>query len=89
MIAMYQVVKHNGRYYAVLHGTGSPTKPRDWCTYMAVSDDLRSWKKCAHGPLLPVSDNKSSGQLVFDGQQFRLYTMHGRVELHLAGDLSD
>ncbi|MCP4172024.1 MAG: glycosylase [Fuerstiella sp.] len=83
MIAMNQVITYEGRYYAVLHGTGSPMKPRDWCTYMAVSDDLRVWKKCSHGPLLPVSDNKSSGQLVHDGRQFRLYTMHARVDLHL------
>ncbi len=82
MIAMNQVIKHEGRYYAVLHGTGSPTKPRDWCTYMAVSDDLRVWEKCTHGPLLPVKDNKSSGQLVHDGRQYRLYTMHGKVDLH-------
>ncbi|MEO2017330.1 MAG: glycosylase [Fuerstiella sp.] len=83
MIAMNQVIKYEGRYYAVLHGTGSSEKPRDWCTYMAVSDDLRVWKKCSEGPLLPVHDNKSSGQLVHDGRQFRLYTMHARVDLHL------
>ena len=83
MIAMNQVIKYEGRYYAVLHGTGSPTKPRDWCTYMAVSDDLKAWRKCSRGPLLPVRDNKSSGQLVYDGQQFRLYTMHARVDLHV------
>ncbi|MCP4787936.1 MAG: glycosylase [Fuerstiella sp.] len=83
MIAMNQVIKYEGRYYAVLHGTGSPAKPRDWCTYMAVSDDLRAWKKCSSGPLLPVQDNKSSGQLVHDDRQFRLYTMHGRVDLHV------
>ncbi|MEO2027664.1 MAG: glycosylase [Fuerstiella sp.] len=83
MIAMNQVIKYEGRYYAVLHGTGSPAKPRDWCTYMAVSDDLRTWKKCPEGPLLPVHDNRSSGQLVQDGGQFRLYTMHARVDLHV------
>jgi beta-1,2-mannobiose phosphorylase / 1,2-beta-oligomannan phosphorylase len=84
MIAMNQVIKYEGRYYAVLHGTGSPTKPRDWCTYMAVSDDLRVWNKCSGGPLLPVKDNKSSGQLVYDGRQFRLYTMHARIDLHVS-----
>jgi beta-1,2-mannobiose phosphorylase / 1,2-beta-oligomannan phosphorylase len=83
MIAMNQVVKYEGRYYAVLHGTGTPTKPRDWCTYMAVSDDLRKWQKCSGGPLLPVKQNKSSGQLVHDGRQFRLYTMHAKVDLHV------
>lgn len=82
MIAMNQVVKHDGRWYAVLHGTGTPTKPRDWCTYFAVSDDLLHWKKCESGPVLPVKANKSSGVLVDDGQKFRLYTMHSKVELH-------
>ena len=83
MIAMNQVIKYEGRYYAVLHGTGSPTKPRDWCTYIAVSDNLRAWEKCSCGPLLPVHENKSSGQLVHDGRQFRLYTMHARIDLHV------
>ncbi len=83
MIAMNQIVKLNGRYYAVMHGTGSPQKPRDWCTYLAYSDDLKIWQKCMEGPMLPVEDNVSSGVLVRDGEQFRLYTMHGRVDLHL------
>lgn len=82
MIAMNQVVKHDGRWYAVLHGTGTPTKPRDWCTYFAVSDDLLHWQKCDSGPVLPVKANKSSGVLVHDGQKFRLYTMHSKVDLH-------
>ena len=86
MIAMNQIVKHNGRWYAVLHGTGTATKPRDWCTYFAVSDDLRTWKKCADGPVLPVKDNRSSGVLVHDGKKFRLYTMHARVDLYRATD---
>ncbi len=84
MIAMNQIVRRNGRWYAVMHGTGSPTKPRDWCTYFAVSDDLRTWSKCSEGPVFPVAENKSSGVLVHDGEQFRLYTMHGKVALHLA-----
>lgn len=84
MIAMNQIVRHNKRWYAVLHGTGSPTKPRDWCTYFAVSDDLLAWKKCSNGPVLPVADNKSSGVLVHDGERYRLYTMHAKVDLHFA-----
>ncbi|MEQ9412122.1 MAG: glycosylase [Fuerstiella sp.] len=84
MIAMNQIVSHDGLYYAVMHGTGTPTKPRDWCTWFAVSPDLRTWQKCSNGPVLPVSDNKSSGVLVHDGQRYRLYTMHGQVDLYLA-----
>lgn len=82
MIAMNQIVRHNGHYYAVLHGTGTPQKPREWCTTLAVSDDLIHWKKYPGNPLLPVPDNKSSGQLVYDGSAFRLYTMHDRIDLH-------
>ena len=84
MIAMNQVIAYDGRFYAVMHGTGTPTKPRQWCTYLAVSEDLHSWKKCTDGPVLPVSDNKSSGLLVHDGTRFRLYTMHGKVDVHFA-----
>lgn len=81
MIAMNQVVDCNGKYYAVLHGTGTPQKPRQWCTFLATSDDLLTWTKLKQGPVLPVEGNKSSGQLVFDGQQWRLYTMHAQVDL--------
>lgn len=82
MIAMNQIVKINGRYFALMHGTGSPTKPRDWCTYFAVSDDLKTWKKCEEGPVLPVKDNRSSGVLVESENGFRLYTMHAEVHVH-------
>ncbi|MCR9200374.1 MAG: glycosylase [Planctomycetaceae bacterium] len=82
MIAMNQIVKIGNRYYAVMHGTGTTTKPRDWCTYFCVSDDLRTWKKCAEGPVLPVADNKSSGVLVQTAAGFRLYTMHAAVHVH-------
>ncbi|MEZ6125160.1 MAG: glycosylase [Planctomycetaceae bacterium] len=88
MIAMNQIVEHHGRYYAVMHGTGSEEKPRDWCTWFAVSDDLRTWKKCDPGPVIPIRENRSSGVLVEDGGDFRLYTMHGRVDLYRPSLLS-
>lgn len=83
MIALNQVIRIGDTYVAVLHGTGSPEKPRQWCTYLATSRDLVHWTKDPRGPLRPTSENKSSGQLVYDGQQWRLYTMHDRVDLHL------
>lgn len=82
MIAMNQVIRTGDQYVAVLHGTGSPEKPREWCTYLATSTDLIHWKKDPRGPLRPVSENKSSGELIYDGQRWRLYTMHDKVELH-------
>lgn len=83
MIAMNQVIRIGDTYFAVLHGTGSPEKPRQWCTFLATSRDLVHWTKDVRGPLRPASENKSSGQLVHDGQQWRLYTMHDKVDLHL------
>lgn len=83
MIAMNQVVRIGETYVAVLHGTGSPEKPRQWCTYLATSQDLVHWTKDVRGPLRPSRENKSSGQLVHDGHQWRLYTMHDKVDLHL------
>jgi hypothetical protein len=84
MIAMNQIIPIDGKYVAVLHGTGTPEKPRQWSTYLAVSQDLKTWTK-AEGTLRPVSENKSSGLLISDEQnRWRLYTMHEKVSLHLS-----
>jgi len=84
MIAMNQIIQVQGKYVAVLHGTGTPEKPREWCTYLAVSHDLRTWTK-AESTLRPVAENKSSGLLIPDGpNRWRLYTMHEKVSLHVS-----
>lgn len=78
-VAFNQVVRYGNRYYAYYHGT--PTKDWSlWNTDVAVSDDLVHWKKYAGNPIL--EDNQSSGILVDDGTQYRLYTMHEQVNLH-------
>lgn len=82
MIAFNQIVKQNGKYYALYHGSGSDEKPSLWTTNLAVSSDLIHWKKYSGNPLLPEEENKSSGILVQDGKQFRLYTMHDKVQVH-------
>lgn len=82
MIAMNQVLEYQGKYYAYYHGTRSPQRPRLWSTHVAVSDDLVTWRKYPGNPLRPEIENKSSGVVVFDGERFRLYTMHERVDLH-------
>jgi len=82
MIAMNQVIKVDGKYLAVLHGTGTPQKPRQWSTALAESTDLIHWKKL-DGPLRPIEENKSSGLLIPDGNSWRLYTMHNQVHVHL------
>ena len=84
MIALNQIIKHDERYYAYYHGSGTLQKPRLWTTNVAVSTDLVHWKKFAGNPLLPERENKSSGIVVQDGKQFRLYTMHPEVNVHFA-----
>jgi len=80
LIAMNQIVRHDGRYYAYFHGSKSGSKL--WACGVAVSDDLIHWKKHTGNPLFPIEENKSSGILIHDGRQFRLYTMHDRVDVH-------
>ncbi|MHC4878801.1 MAG: glycoside hydrolase family protein [Planctomycetota bacterium] len=80
LIALNQIVKHDSRYYASFHGSKRGSKL--WACGLAVSDDLIHWKKYSGNPLFPIADNKSSGVLVHDGKQFRLYTMHDRVDVH-------
>lgn len=82
LIALNQIVKHGGRYYAYYHGTAAERRPSLWSTNVATSTDLIHWKKYADNPLLPIEANKSSGILVHDGKQFRLYTMHDEVHVH-------
>ncbi|MFN0052529.1 MAG: glycosylase [Planctomycetales bacterium] len=84
MIAMNQIIRHEGRYYGYYHGSGVVDKPRLWTTNVAVSTDLVHWKKYPGNPLLPERENKSSGMLVHDGKQYRLYTMHDQVNVHFA-----
>lgn len=80
MIALNQIIRHEGRYYAYFHGSGTAQPPRTWTTDIAVSTDLVHWKKYDKNPLVP--GNTSSGIVVHDGRQFRLYTMHGQVDVY-------
>ena len=78
-VAMNQVIKHGDQYIAIYHGT--PTADwSEWNTDFAVSDDLLHWEKYPGNPIL--QENKSSGIFVHDGKQYRLYTMHDRVNVH-------
>ena len=82
LIALNQIVRYRDRYFALYHGTAHEPEPNLWTTNIATSTDLIHWRKYAHNPLLPVESNKSSGILVHDGKQFRLYTMHNEVHVH-------
>lgn len=86
MIAVNQVLKKDGIYYAIYHGRGkkSETRPKPpWSTCLATSRDRVHWTKCAANPLFPPAENKSSGIFVWDGQRYLLYTMHDVVYRHV------
>lgn len=81
-IAWNQIIKYRGRYYAYYHGATRPPM-HGWTVCVAVSTDLVHWKKYPKNPLLPPKS--SSGILVHDGKQFRLYVMgidDHRVEVY-------
>jgi len=83
-VAMNQVIKYQGRYYAYYHGSGPGFSPPRWCTAVATSDDLVHWQKYPGNPLLPMADNKSSGIVIDAGKRLRLYTMHDQVRVHFS-----
>ncbi|MDB5242211.1 MAG: glycosylase [Spirosoma sp.] len=79
-VAMNQVIRHKGLYYAYYHASAYADW-HEWSTNVAVSKDLIHWKKYTGNPLM--GGNKSSGILVSDGEQYRLYTMHPAVHVFL------
>ena len=83
MVAMNQLIKYRGTYYMVFHGTAAARKPYLWTTNLAASKDLIHWVKYPGNPLTKPEANQSSGLLIPEGKQFRFYTMHGKVDLHL------
>tara|TARA_R110002111_G_scaffold153375_1_gene220161 strand:+ start:116801 stop:117751 length:951 start_codon:yes stop_codon:yes gene_type:complete len=83
MIAMNQIIKYQGIYYMIYHGTAAAQTPSLWTTNIAASKDMLHWTKYTGNPLTPPEANQSSGVLVPDGKRFRLYTMHNQVDLNL------
>jgi hypothetical protein len=81
MLALDQIVKHEGRYYAWYHGLIPESSPQEWTSAISVSEDLVHWQKYSGNPVL--RDDQSSPVLVHDGERYRLYTMHPEVHLHL------
>jgi sucrose-6-phosphate hydrolase SacC (GH32 family) len=86
MIALNQVVKYKGYYYAYYHATCPENGTDRWSMNVAGSKDLIHWEKYPGNPIIPP-DN-SSGILVDDGKGFRLYCMHRAVSLYLPRDKS-
>ena len=85
-VALDQVIKYKGRYYAYYHASGHP-KWKEWSTNLAVSTDLVHWKMNPGSPVLPVDPNdpqRSSAFLVPDGKRFRLYATHPDVKVFVS-----
>ena len=84
-VALNQIIKYQDKYYAYYHG--SPDE--DWATWnsnVAVSEDLIHWIKYENNPILgsdSLTKDVSSPILVYDGTQYRLYTMHDKVQVFL------
>ncbi|MBZ5856111.1 glycoside hydrolase family protein [Flavihumibacter profundi] len=78
-VAMNQVIKYDGKYYGYYHALATDTS-KNWTSCVAASTDLVHWKKFPGNPIL--QENKSSPILVFDGKQYRLYSMHEKVAVH-------
>ena len=79
-VAMDQVIKYKDLYYGYYHASAFRDW-HEWTSDIAVSPDLIHWKKYSGNPIL--RENKSSAILVPDGREFRLYSMHDKVQVHL------
>ena len=77
-VAMNQVIKYKGYYYGYYHASAFKDW-HEWSTNIAVSKDLIHWQKYPNNPI--IGNNQSSGIVLNDGNQFRLYTMHRRINL--------
>lgn len=85
-IAVDQILRHAGRYYAYYHACALE-QGGEWSTCIATSDDLVHWVKYAGNPVLPVDPGhptRSSAMLVPDGSRYRLYTTHPDVRVRFS-----
>ena len=80
-VAMNQVVRYKGLYYGYYHASAFKDW-HEWSTNIAVSSDLIHWKKYERNPI--IGNNQSSGMVLKDGNGFRLYTMHRKVNLYFS-----
>ena len=83
-VAIDQIIKHEGRYYAYYHASALPDWG-EWSTCIAVSDDLVHWTKYPGNPILlvnPAMKGASSATVVHDGTRYRLYTTHPDVRVY-------
>jgi len=76
-VAVNQVIKRDGVYYAFYHANSHDPWQKDWTTCVARSRDLVNWEKYPGNPL--IRGDSSSSVLVTVGGRARLYTMHPEV----------
>jgi predicted GH43/DUF377 family glycosyl hydrolase len=80
-IAVNQVVKYKDKYYIYYHASSDPmASSTAWSSNVAMSADLIHWIKYPKNPI--VEGDHSSPIAVFDGNGYRLYTMHPEVFLY-------
>ena len=89
-VAVNQIVKYKGKYYAYYHGTDyadwlNNEVKSTWSSSVAMSEDLVHWVKYPKNPI--IEDNHSSPILVYDGKQYRLYTMHASIWLYYSKEI--
>ena len=85
-VASNQVIKFKGKYYMYYHGStdagwAAPGANSIWTSNVAMSTDMIHWTKYTKNPI--VEGDHSSPILVWDGNKYRLYTMHDKVWLYL------
>ena len=77
-VALNQVIKRDGVYYAFYHANVNDRRPwAAWTTDIARSRDLIHWEKYPGNPI--IRDDRSSAVLVRTPSGDRLYTMHPEV----------
>jgi predicted GH43/DUF377 family glycosyl hydrolase len=86
-VANNQVVRFNGKFYMYYHGTSDagwsdPGASSIWTSNVAMSEDLIHWIKYPKNPV--VEGDHSSPVMVFNGEKYRLYTMHPEVWLYFS-----
>ena len=84
-VACNQVIKFKGKYYMYYHGTSDAGWANQgavsiWTSNVAMSTDLVTWTKYPGNPV--VEGDHSSPIMVYDGNNYRLYTMHNEVWLY-------
>ena len=81
-VAANQIIKYKEKYYMYYHGSSNPDWMNTdvealWTSNVAVSTDLVRWTKYPNNPI--VEGDHSSPILVFNGNEYSLYTMHDKV----------